>query len=684
MKKHIYSLVAVALFMLFSSVSYAQVAAMPFTPALDSFIVVTGTTIDAPNADDANYHNLPIGFDFYYHGTAFHNMTVSNNGYISLDSMANGSFYSPIAGSVNNVISALGADLINHLPGASLQYITVGSAPNRICIIQWLHYSYFYNNGDLSFQIQLYETSNCIRFVYGTNTILSAPYNTQIGLRGDSNLDYIVLGDSTCNWANAYPYPSIQTYFPISTSCNMPAGFAFHFGSCLGNGTFNFGYISGKVFNDLNGNGTLDTLEPGIANHIVHITPGNYYVSTDASGNYNFFFTDSTQTYNLNTGGITYWIQTNTPTVLSCNPATQSCSGNNFGLQMIPNVNEVSVTCPNWGARPATLEPMPISYQNNGTSVLSDTITFVMDSLYSFVDASPSPSSVNGLTIKWAYTNLQPGQHASIMLHLMPDSAAVMGNHLNSFLSIGPLNDTIPSNNIVVLHQLISNSWDPNEKLAEPSGMIPSESTIKYSIHFQNTGTAPANNVRINDMLDANLDPLTFNLIGSSHPVNFSMTDNGMITFTFFNIQLPDSGSNFTASNGYVSFSIKTKSALAESTIINNVAGIVFDFNPAIITNITADTIRGNISTSIEAYGNNTAWMVYPNPSSTNIVFKSITNSISDASLKIMNLEGQVVFEKQNIVSMENIDISNLADGIYICTIQSNKGIETIKLIKHN
>ena len=162
------------------------------------------------------------------------------------------------------------------------------------------------------------------------------------------------------------------------------------------------------------------------------------------------------------------------------------------------------------------------------------------------------------------------------------------------------------------------------------------------------------------------------------------MTDNGMITFTFFNIQLPDSGSNFTASNGYVSFSIKTKSALAESTIINNVAGIVFDFNPAIITNITADTIRGNISTSIEAYGNNTAWMVYPNPSSTNIVFKSITNSISDASLKIMNLEGQVVFEKQNIVSMENIDISNLADGIYICTIQSNKGIETIKLIKHN
>ncbi|MEI8202236.1 MAG: T9SS type A sorting domain-containing protein [Bacteroidota bacterium] len=682
MKKHIYTLVAVALILVISSHTYAQVAAMPFTPALDSFNVISGTTIDAPNADDNNYHNLPIGFDFYYHGTAFHNMTISNNGYISLDSMANGSFYNPMAGPVNNVISALGGDLINHLPNASLQYVTIGSAPNRICIIQWLHYSYFVTNGDLNFQIQLYETSNCIRFVYGTNTILTTPYNTQIGLRGDSNLDYIALGDSTCNWANAYPYPSISSIFPISLSCSMPSGFAFHFGSCQGNGMYNFGYITGKVFNDLNGNGLIDTLEPPIPNHIVHIMPGNYYVSSDAAGNYNFFFSDSAQTYNLNTASITYWTQTNSPVILSCNPATQACSGYNFGFHEIPNVNEVSIICPNWGARPTTPEPMPISYQNDGTSTLSDTITFVMDSLYSFIDAIPTPSYVNGQTIKWAYTNLLPGQHASIMLHLMPSASAVLGNYLNSSLTIGPLNDTIPTNNVVALHQLITNAWDPNEKLAEPSGMIPAETTIHYCIHFQNTGNAPANNVTVNDVLDASLDPLTFNLLGSSHPVNFSMSHNGTATFTFFNIQLPDSGSNFTGSNGYVSFSIKTKAALPALTVINNLAGIVFDSNPAILTNITADTIRNEISTDINTFSNNQQWIAYPNPSTSKVTFRLLSDKKEKAYLKILNIEGQKVFEKQGLISYENIDISQLTEGIYICTLQSEKGIETIKLIK--
>jgi uncharacterized repeat protein (TIGR01451 family) len=461
----------------------------------------------------------------------------------------------------------------------------------------------------------------------------------------------------------------------------MPSGFAFHFGSCLGSGISNFGYITGKIFNDLNGNGVLNTGEPAIANHIVHIMPGNYYVSSDASGDYSFFFTDSTLTYNLNTGGITYWNQTNVPSVLSCNPATQSCNGYNFGFHQIPNVDEVSITCPNWGARPATPEPMPISYHNNGTSTLSDTIVFVMDPLYSFISANPAPVSIVGNTLKWAYSNLQPNQSGSIMLYLLPDSNAVLGNFLYSTLSIKPLNDTIPTNNVVALHQLISNSWDPNEKLAEPSGMINSGSTIVYTIHFQNTGTAAANNVTVNDQLDANLDLLSFNLLGSSHPVNFSMSGNGKATFTFYNIQLPDSNTNFAASNGYVTFSVKTKNSLPGLTVINNVAGIVFDANPAIITNITADTIRGEIVTMVDSNQNKPHWNLYPNPTADKVVFVLGEQTNGNAVLKIMNMEGSKVFESNKLVSNQSIDLSALPDGVYFCIIQSEKDVETLRLV---
>ena len=74
--------------------------------------------------------------------------------------------YTPLVGSMNNVISPLGADLIHmaSTTGASLKYITMGTAPNRVCVTQWLHYSYYVSSGDLNFQIWLYENSGSIRF----------------------------------------------------------------------------------------------------------------------------------------------------------------------------------------------------------------------------------------------------------------------------------------------------------------------------------------------------------------------------------------------------------------------------------------------------------------------------------------------------------------------------------------
>lgn len=661
--------------------SNAQVSSIPFTASLDTFGVITGTTLDMPNVDDVCYQNIPIGFTFNIGGNTYDKMSVNTNGYIELDSTGTNSFVNIMGGVRNNLVAPFAADLVHHNANASLQYLTLGTAPNRVTVVQWLHYSYFGNNGDVSFQLWMYEGSNCIKFIYGANSYVTAPLQTQIGLRGDTISDFIVLGDTACNWANAFPYPNITTKFPVSLSCTMPSGFAFNFGSCGYIGPVNFSYLTGKIFNDLNGNGALDTLEPPIANHVVNIIPGNYYVSSDASGNYAFFFVDSNITYTLSTGGITYWNQTTTPAVISCTPLTQSCKDLNFGFQAIPGLHEVSIGCPNWGAKPGQPEPMPIHYSNNGTTAESDTITFVMDSLYSFISSNPAPTVINGQTLQWAYSNLQPGQNGFIMLHLLPSVNAVMGNYLDSKLSIAPLNDTVPSNNEVNLHQLISNSWDPNEKDATPAGMIAAGTEINYTIHFQNTGTAAADNVVIRDTLDQNLDLLSFRLTGTTHPVNFNMSANGLATFTFFNIQLPDSGTNLEASNGAVSYAVKTKTALSPLTVINNTAGIYFDFNPAVITNTVADTIQMPLAVS-SISGNNNYLSVAPNPASNHVVFSFSANTNDKAELNITTMEGKLVLSKTNVSSVESIDISKLPAGIYICTIKSIKGLQSIKIIK--
>lgn len=661
----------------------AQVAAMPFSPNLDTFSAITGTVIDTPNADDVNYQNIPVGFDFNYAGNSFDSMVVSTNGYISFNNVNLNSFiYAALSSNNNNIIAPFSTDLMHHLSNASLSYATIGNAPTRSCVIQWYHYSYFPNQGDVSFQIWLNETTNCIKFVYDANTY-NSPHNVQIGLKGSTNLDFIALGDTACSWANAYPFSAINTIFPVSTSCNMPSGFSFNFGICNNENPLTIGYLTGKVFNDLNGNGTLDLNEPGIANHVVNILPGNYYVSSNANGDYAFFFTDSTQTFNITGAGINYWAQTNSPAVISCNPSSQSCSSLNLGYQAIPGIHEVVINCPSWTVRPGILEPYFINYQNNGTAIESDTITFVMDTLLSFVNSNPTPISVNGQTIQWVYSNLNPAQTACINLNLMPSLNAVMGDIVHSTLSIAPLNDTIPSNNIVYLNQLVTNSFDPNDKLAEPSGMIEAGTKINYTIHFQNTGNAEAYNVSITDTLDQNLDLLSFHLLGASHPCNFTMEGQGTATFTFYNIMLPDSGTDLIGSNGYVSYSVKTKNNLSPLTVINNKAAIYFDFNAPIITNTTADTIQMPVITGEKYHINAYFINAKPNPTNDNVVFAFSSDVSETAHLTIATLDGKMVFSKSNVSSKDIINLSELCAGVYFCNIASKNYSGNIKIIKN-
>lgn len=662
--------------------SHAQVSGMPFAAALDSFSVISGTVLDAPGVDDAQYGNLNIGFNFIYGGQQHSKFTVSTNGYIELDTLTQVMFFNPLNGARNNIISPYGADLKNTLPNASIQYTTIGMAPNRITIIQWLHYSYFGGmNGDLNFQIRLYESSNCISFVYGANTLTTTPLHTQIGLRGDTITDFIALGDTSCNWASAYPYPSINTNFPVSLSCSMPSGFAFEFGACIHGGSPNFGYITGKVFNDQNGNAIADAGEPGIQGNIISVMPGNYYVSSDAGGNYAFFFFDSTITYTITASPKTWWNFTS-PSSTTILPMSQPCNGNNFGLQIIPNIHEVQISTINWNAKPGQPEPMPITYFNNGTSVESDSITFIMDSLYSFISSTPAPFSVTGQTITWLYSNLQPGQSGHISLNLLPSANAVLGNFLNSTLTIYPIhNDTIPGNNVFQVQQLLSNSWDPNDKIVEPEGMIPAGSTLNYTIRFQNTGNAFADNVSIIDNIDAGLDPMTFKLTGYSHPLNYTINGNGTATFTFFNIQLPDSGSDFAGSNGYVKFSIRARNNLAPLTVINNTAEIYFDFNPAVITNTVSDTIQ-SISTGIEKPETTGHMIASPNPAGSQVAFVFSDNQMVDGTLTIFSIDGKIAFQKEHIRSGEPVELSVMAKGIYFCSVRTISGVHVVKLMK--
>ncbi|WP_367388384.1 T9SS type A sorting domain-containing protein [Lewinella sp. LCG006] len=139
-------------------------------------------------------------------------------------------------------------------------------------------------------------------------------------------------------------------------------------------------------------------------------------------------------------------------------------------------------------------------------------------------------------------------------------------------------------------------SWDPNDKQALPRGygeqhFIEANSPLEYLIRFQNTGTDTAFNIRIEDQLSEHLDISSLVPGASSHPYRMELKEDGQLLFHFDDILLPDSTTNFEASNGFVQFAIRQLPDNPIGTIIENTADIYFDFNEAVVTNTVTHTI---------------------------------------------------------------------------------------------
>jgi uncharacterized repeat protein (TIGR01451 family) len=170
----------------------------------------------------------------------------------------------------------------------------------------------------------------------------------------------------------------------------------------------------------------------------------------------------------------------------------------------------------------------------------------------------------------------------------MTDTTAQAGNQIcvHVEISTSPI-DANTTNNAYDFCYNVVNSYDPNMKEVYPVDVLPGyDDWFTYTIHFQNTGNAPAFNIRLRDTLDTQLDLNTFEVLGYSHPANVGLSGN-ILTVRFNNIMLPDSTSDYEGSMGYFQYRIKPIGVLLSGSQINNTAYIYFDYNAPIITNTT-------------------------------------------------------------------------------------------------
>ncbi len=354
--------------------------------------------------------------------------------------------------------------------------------------------------------------------------------------------------------------------------------------------------VKGSVFIDRNSDGIKDSNEPYfIGAKLISIKNTEDTVIT-ISSNGRFAFAIDTGQY-ITTPGLQVPYYTIVPGSDTTNFSTyMNTDSVSFAAQPIPGIKDLAVAAFALSpARPGFPVYYKLVYANKGTEIInSASLHFIKDGRLSFDSASIDPLTVNGDTLKWNFTNVAPLSVGSIILYFKAVTPPVLNfaDTLSSSTIIYPIiDDSTASDNVFALKQVVTGSYDPNDKRENHGGKITTTQVaerdfLHYTIRFQNTGTDTAFNIIIRDTLSNNLDWNTLEIISVSHDYQFFQVDGNKCSWHFTGINLVDSNKNEPLSHGYIVFKIKPKSSLAAGDIITNRVSIYFDFNLPVETNV--------------------------------------------------------------------------------------------------
>jgi uncharacterized repeat protein (TIGR01451 family) len=288
--------------------------------------------------------------------------------------------------------------------------------------------------------------------------------------------------------------------------------------------------------------------------------------------------------------------------------------------------------------------------------------------------------SISGNTITWNLTNAATGYSFTDFIQFSLPSGLTNGAQhyfTSTITATGSNTDCNYANNTGTLLQILGNSYDPNDKTVnQPEQMSPVVTdNLTYTIRFQNTGTAPAQNIHILDTLSTNLDWNTFEVLYASHPMHVVDLGFGIKKFEFPQIWLPDSTTNEPESHGQIVYRIAENASNGQGSEIFNTAYIYFDWNPAIITNTTY-----NINAMLMLDEISDAYEVYPNPAHETFTIKA---PFEMEWMALYDMSGKQVFQDDIKGNLKVVPVSEIEKGLYILSVKTSTGISSSKLMVH-
>ena len=446
--------------------------------------------------------------------------------------------------------------------------------------------------------------------------------------------------------------------------------------------------MEGNVFFDSNKDGIFQpNTEYGISGEKIRLLPDSL-ITYSTFGGYFAFHPEQGQ-YELLIDLTNNYIPTS-PTSLNAIVQNSNISGLNFGIWTNSPFDSISVDVTSGFIRCFDTTSLWINLTNHGILPADGNIELKFNDGFDYIESNIVPDNIQGNVISWDYYDLIPYEYRPIHILLgNPNIDSVSYEYCfevnaTRFVDNGP--DYITTD---ISCDSLRCAYDPNDKTAIPLGEIQDNLSligdpIEYTIRFQNKGNDTAFIVIIRDTLDSLLDPSSFKLISHSHPLRVEISNENILTFYFEEINLLWESINENSSQGFVKYRISSYAAIPDYSVIENAADIIFDFNPPIRTNTTKNIVVESFpSTSVESnYLEDPDVLIYPNPSVGDFMVDiQLNHKFLDKEIDvcIYDIIGNVILRQKYFDS--RFQIRNLAQGIYILTIEINEHLVTKKLI---
>ncbi|MBK9286530.1 MAG: T9SS type A sorting domain-containing protein [Flavobacteriales bacterium] len=315
----------------------AQVSGYGFSQTIGTYTAITGGTVShASGWDDTQVSGVAIGFTFVFNNVGYTTCNINPNGSITFGATTSPG-YTPISGTSGyaGAIGGWGRDLQaqNSAPLGEIRYLSSGG----VFTVQWSNarrYNASTTNAErFEMQIQLFQTTNEVKVIYGTwsDAVSATTTNLgEVGLRGATNADYnnrtVAAGGSwsasTTGTAN-----NVTCYYNQATvATKPPVGLTYTWAPPVCSGTPATAAITGPGTICSGNAATLNVTPLPFANltydWFMSTTPGGPYTTPAGSGS-------SISTGVLTTGSYYY----------VCTTTCSNGGGNSTSAEYVLNVN---------------------------------------------------------------------------------------------------------------------------------------------------------------------------------------------------------------------------------------------------------------------------------------------------------------------------------------------------------